>query len=125
MSNDNINQLCDIVRETSFAIHKYHRNGHLEKIYENSLVNRLRKQNLQVEQQFPLTVYDEDGTILGQYFADLFIDNRLIVELKACKAIAEEHVAQLLGYLRSSRVETGLLVNFGAPKLYIKKYLMT
>jgi GxxExxY protein len=85
----------------------------------------LRKQNLQVEQQFPLTVYDEDGTILGQYFADLFIDNRLIVELKACKAIAEEHVAQLLGYLRSSRVETGLLVNFGAPKLYIKKYLMT
>ena len=75
MKWDHINQLCDVVRETSFAIHKYHRNGHLEKIYENALVNRLRKQGLKVEQQFPLTVYDEDGTILGEYFADLFVED--------------------------------------------------
>ena len=68
---------------------------------------------------------DEDGTVLGEYFADLFIENRLIVELKACKSVAEEYVAQLLGYLKSSRVETGLLINFGAPKLSVKKYLMT
>ena len=125
MKWDDINKLCDVVRETSFAIHKYHRNGHLEKIYENALVSRLRKQGLKVEQQFPLTVYDEDGTILGEYFADLFIEDRLIVELKACKAVADEHVAQLLGYLKSSRIETGLLINFGAAKLYVKKYLMT
>ena len=122
---DDINQLCDVVRETSFAIHKYHRNGHIEEIYENALVRRLRKQGLKVEQQFPLTVYDEDGTVLGEYFADLFIEDCLIVELKACKAVADEHVAQLLGYLTSSRIETGLLINFGASKLYIKKYLMT
>ena len=121
----NVNQLCDIVRETSFAIHKYHRNGHLEKIYENALANRLRKQGLKVEQQYPLTVHDEDGTVLGEYFADLFIEGQLIVELKACKAVADEHVAQLLGYLKSSRIETGLLINFGAAKLHIKKYLMT
>ncbi len=125
MKWDNINQLCDAVRETSFAIHKYHRNGHLEKVYENALAHRLRKQGLKVEQQFPLTVYDEDGTILGEYFADLFIEGCLIVELKACKAVAEEHVAQLLGYLKSSRIETGLLINFGAAKLCVKKYLMT
>jgi len=125
MKWDDINQLCDVVRETSFAIHKYHRNGHLEKIYENALANRLRKQGLKVEQQFPLTVYDEDGTILGEYFADLFIEGRLIIELKACKAVTDEHVAQLLGYLKSSRIETGLLINFGATKLYVKKYLMT
>lgn len=125
MKWDNINQLCDLVRETSFAIHKYHRNGHLEKIYENALAHRLKKQRLKVEQQFPLNVYDEDGTLLGEYFADLFIEDCLIVELKACKAVADEHVAQLLGYLTSSRIETGLLINFGAPKLYIKKYLMT
>ena len=125
MKWENINQLCDVVRETSFAIHKYHRNGHLEKIYENALVNRLRKQGLKVEQQFALTVYDEDTTVLGEYFADLFIEDCLIVELKACKAVADEHVAQLLGYLTSSRVETGLLINFGAAKLYVKKYLMT
>ena len=125
MEWDNINQLCDVVRETSFAIHKYHRNGHLEKIYENALVNRLRKQGVKVEQQHPLTVYDEDGTILGEYFADLFVEDSLIVELKAVKATTDEHVAQLLGYLKSSRIETGLLINFGGAKLYVKKYLMT
>ena len=96
----NINELCDIVRETSFAIHTYHRNGHLEKIYENALVNRLTKQGLKVEQQHPLTVYDEDGTVLGEYFADLFIEDCQIVELKACKATTDEHIAQLLGYLK-------------------------
>lgn len=125
MNWENINQLCDIVRETSFAIHTYHRNGHLEKIYRNALMHRLRKQGLQVEQQFESKVFDEDGTELGIFYADLMIENRLIVELKACRDVADEHVAQSLGYLRSSRVETGLLINFGAPKLYIKKYLMT
>jgi len=63
--------------------------------------------------------------VLGEYFADLFIEGCLIVELKACKAVADQDVAQLLGYLKSSRIETGLLINFGAPKLYVKKYLMT
>lgn len=118
-----INELCDIVRETSFAIHKYHRNGHLEKIYENALVNRLRKQGLKVEQQHPLTVYDEDGTVLGEYFADLYIEDCLIVELKACKHTTDEHVSQILGYLKSARVHDGLLINFGSTKLYIKKYV--
>ena len=121
----NLNELCDIVRETSFAIHKYHRNGHLEKVYENALVHRLKKQGIDVAQQHPLSVYDEDGTVLGEYFADVFIENCLIVELKACKSIAEEHVAQLLGYLKLVRIETGLLINFAAPKFYVKKYLMT
>lgn len=125
MVRPEINELCDLVRETSFSIHKFLRNGHLEKVYENSLVHRLRKQGVQVEQQFPLKVYDEDGTVLGEYFADLFVEEVLIIELKACKTIAEEHVAQLLGYLSSSRIETGLLINFGAAKLYVKKYLMT
>lgn len=66
MNWENINELCDLVRETSFAVHKYHRNGHLEKVYENALVNRLRKQGLEVEQQYPLKVFDEDGTLLGE-----------------------------------------------------------
>lgn len=120
-----MNELCDIVRETSFALHCYLKSGHLEKVYENGLVHRLRKRGLSVMPQFPLKVYDEDGTVLGDYFADLFIEKCLIVELKAVRAIDNEHVAQLLGYLRSSRIETGLLINFGAPKLYIKKYLMS
>ena len=120
-----INQLCDIVRQTSFDLHKYHRNGHAEKTYENGLVHRLRKQGLKVLQQHPLHVYDEDGTLLGDFFADLFIEDQLIVELKATRAVVDEHVAQLLGYLRSGRVETGLLINFGPPILYVKKYLMS
>ena len=125
MQWEDVNRLCDVVRETSFAIHKYHRNGHLEKVYENALVHRLRKQGLRVEQQFPLTVHDEDGTVLGEYFADLFVEGCLIVELKAVRSVADEHVAQILGYLKSSRIETGLLINFGAARLYVKKFLMT
>ncbi len=125
MKFDHINQLCDVVRETSFAIHKCHRNGHVEKIYENALAHRLRKKGLEVRQQHPLSVYDEDGTLLGDFYADLFIENQLIVELKATRSVAEEHIAQLLGYLKSSRIETGLLINFGSPILHVKKYLMT
>jgi GxxExxY protein len=119
------NDLCDVVRQTAFEIHCFHRNGHLEKIYENALAHRLRKQGLEVAQRYPLTVYDEDGTVLGRYFADLFVENRLLVEIKACKAIADEHVAQILGYLRSARQETGMLINVGGTKLFVKKYLMT
>src|SRR5437764_884789 len=89
-----IMQLCDRIRETAFAIHKYHKHGHLEKVYENALAHRLRKLGLEVKQQFPLTVYDEDGTVIGEYAADLIVENRLIVELKAAKAIADEHIAQ-------------------------------
>ena len=116
-------ELCDLVRETGFAIHKYHANGHLEKIYENALAHRLRKAGVKVEQQSELTVRDEDGTVLGEYAADLYIDDQLIVELKACRTIASEHEAQMLGYLRASDVEHGLLMNFGAPKYQIKKYI--
>ena len=121
----NIMKLCDVVRETAYAIHVYHGHGHLEKVYENALVNRLRKAGIQVEQQHPLTVFDEDGTVIGEYFADLLVDNRLVVELKACRAIADEHVAQILGYLRSARCEHGLLVNFGSAKFEIKKYALS
>ena len=125
MNQAPINRLCDLVRETSFAIHRYHRHGHLEKIYENALAHRLRKLGVIVEQQRPVSVFDEDGTPLGDFLADLLVDGRLVVELKAVRAVADEHVAQLLGYLRSSRIETGLLINFGAPVLHVKKYLMT
>jgi GxxExxY protein len=116
--------LCDVVRETAFAVHRYHRNGHLEKIYENALVHRLRNAGIAVVQQHPIPVFDEDGTLLGDFFADLFVDNCLIIEAKAVRHVLEEHTAQLLGYLRGSRIEHGLLINFGAPKFYIRKYIM-
>lgn len=123
--HNRIFELCDIVRETSFAIHKYHRYGHREKVYENALAHRLRKQGIFVEQQFPLPVFDEDGTELGEYFADILVEKCLVVEVKACSNLIDEHIAQLLGYLRSSRIEHGLLINFGNPKLQIKKYALS
>ena len=120
-----IMQLCDVVRQTSYDIHVYHGHGHLEKVYENALANRLRKLGFDVKQQSPLIVRDEDGTIIGEYFADLLIDGRLIIELKAAKTIADEHVAQLLGYLKSARIEHGLLINFGSYRFEIKKFAMS
>jgi GxxExxY protein len=117
--------LCDIVRETSFEIHKYLRSGHLEKIYENALAHRLGKLGIYVRQQYPLCVLDEDGTQIGKLEVDLIVDNRLIVEVKACRMVCDEHVAQLLGYLRACRFEHGLLINFGSPKLQIKKYVLS
>jgi GxxExxY protein len=120
-----INELCDLVREASFSLHCFLKNGHLEKVYENGLAHRLRKLGLTVEQQHALQVRDEDGSVLGDYFADLFVESCLIIELKAARAVDNEHIAQLLGYLRSSRIETGLLINFGATKLFVKKYLMS
>ena len=113
------------MRETAYAIHIYHGHGHLEKVYENALAHRLRKAGLDVKQQHPITVYDEDGTVIGEYFADLLVDGRLIVELKACRALTDEHVAQILGYLKSTRIEDGLLINFGSYRFQIKKYILS
>jgi GxxExxY protein len=124
-SQDEIFALCDQIRETSFSLHRYLRHGHLEKVYENGLVHRLRKAGLHVMQQHPIKVFDEDGTVIGEYFADLLVEKELIVELKACKAFASEHVAQILGYLRACRIEHGLLINFGASRLQIKKYALS
>lgn len=118
-------ELCDVVRETAYAIHVYHGHGHLEKVYENALAHRLRKTGIEVAQQHPLTVYDEDGTIIGEYIADLLVDGQLIVELKACRTLADEHIAQILGYLKSARMEHGLLINFGSFKFQIKKYIFS
>ena len=117
--------LCDRVRQTSYDIHLYHGHGHLEKIYENALVNRLRKAGIRVEQQYPIQVFDEDGTLLGEFVADLLIEGELVVELKAVKSLAAEHIAQLLGYLKSSQKEHGLLINFGSHCFEINKYALS
>ena len=97
----------------------------MEKVYENGLTHRLRKTGLKVEQQYPLQVVDEEEMILGDYIADLFVENCLVVELKACKTIIGDHTAQLLGYLRASRIEHGLLINFETSKLEVKKYVLS
>jgi GxxExxY protein len=118
-----IKALCNMVREISYDIHLYHGHGHLEKVYENALGHRLRKAGLRAEQQYPIKVYDEDETIIGDYFADLFVEDQLVIELKTAKTLAPEHEAQILGYLKSSRIEHGMLINFGSYKFEIRKYV--
>jgi GxxExxY protein len=117
-----LQQLCTQVRQTSYEIHVYHGHGHLEKVYENALAHRLRKAGLDVKQQYPIQVFDEDSTLIGDYYADLLVDGWLIVELKTAKAIADEHVAPVLGYLKSARLEHGLLINFGSYKFEMRKF---
>jgi GxxExxY protein len=96
--------------------------GGLEKVYSNALAHRLRKQSTSLEQEHPIDVFDEDGTPLGHYVADLLIEGELTVELKACITIAPDHIAQVLGYIGGTRLRHRL-INFGAPTLQIKKLI--
>lgn len=125
MKSGSIFLVADEVRKASFSLHRHLRHGHVEKVYENGLAHRLRKLGIHVVQQFPMAVYDEDGTSLGEFNADLLVEGQLLVELKAVRALVTDHVAQLLGYLRSSHVEHGLLINFGSPRLEIQKYVLS
>jgi len=117
-----LQSLCAQVRQTAYDIHLYHGHGHLEKVYENALAHRLRRAGLDVKQQHPIKVFDEDGTLIGDYYADLLVDGWLVVELKTAKALGDEHVAQVLGYLKSARLEHGLLINFGSYKFEMRKF---
>jgi GxxExxY protein len=116
--------ICSQVRQIAYDIHVYHGHGHLEKVYENALAHRLTKAGFDVKKQEPITVFDEDGTVIGDYLADILINGWLILELKAVKALAPEHVAQIMGYLKSSRLRHGLLINFGSYRFEIKKYAL-
>lgn len=117
-------ELIDTIRQTGFGAQVYFKNGYLEKVYENSLANRLRKKGLRVRQQHPLNVIDEDGTIVGEYFADLFVEEEVIVELKAVKQLNENHSAQILSYSKTSNTKHGMLLNFGAPKYQVEKFIL-
>jgi GxxExxY protein len=88
--------------------------GFMEKVYENALLIALESMGLKVQQQEKIAVYFQ-GQVVGEYFADLLVENVVIVELKAASRILSEHEAQLLNYLRATPYEVGLLLNFG-PK---------
>lgn len=119
-----IRALCDQVRGAALALHGYLRHGHLERVYEAGLTNRLRRAGLHVETQARLQVHDDDGTLIGDFFADLLVEGRLIVELKARKALSDDHIAQVLGYLRASGFRDAMLINFGAPRLQVRKFVL-
>ena len=124
MTDQEILQLTDQVRETAYAVHRFFGPGHFEKVYENALVNRLKNVGINVQQQAPIIVKDEDGTIVGEYIADLIIEGELIVELKACETLNNSHHCQVMGYLRATAFRHGLLINFGTKKFEIKKFIL-
>ncbi len=86
--------------------------GFLEKVYEKALKFELEKAGLVVERQKPINVYYETE-LVGEYFADLLVENKVIIELKASESICEEHENQLINYLKATEIEVGLLLNFG------------
>jgi GxxExxY protein len=94
--------------------------GFLEKVYENAMLIELRKLGLNVQKQVPIKVfYDEQ--LVGQYFADIIVEETIIVELKAAEGLREEHEFQLINYLKATDLEIGLLINFGKTPQFKRK----
>jgi GxxExxY protein len=94
--------------------------GFLEKVYENALMHELGKNGLDVVQQHDITVY-YDGVVVGAYTADLLVEDAILVELKAVRALDANHGAQCLNYLKGTGLTLCLLLNFGMPRLEIKR----
>ena len=94
--------------------------GFLEKVYENALAHEVKKSGLEIRQQTPIIVR-YDGIVVGDYVADLVVENRVLIELKAARGIEDVHVAQTLNYLKATGLKVGLILNFGKPRLDIKR----
>jgi GxxExxY protein len=97
--------------------------GFLEKVYENALLLELRKRGLEAESQVPVKVKYK-GTEVGEYYADMIVENQVIVELKSVDSLQKIHEAQLLNYLKATGYKVGLLVNFKHPKAEIKRFVL-
>lgn len=94
--------------------------GFFEKVYENALAHELRKAGLKARQQAPIQVH-YDSRIVGVYFADLLVESRLVLELKAIRALDDIHFAQCLNYLKATGLPACLLINFGSPRVEIRR----
>ena len=97
--------------------------GFLEKVYENSLMVLLRKEGIQAEQQYPIEVRFEDETV-GSYIADIVVDNKIILELKAVEQISDIHRAQTLNYLKATGYHLAIILNFGKQKLEYERLVL-
>ena len=111
--------LTGMILGAFFQVHKELGYGFSEKVYENALVLLLKESELKVEQQKSITVYYH-GQVVGEYIADIVVNDLVLLELKSAKNISDQHIAQLLNYLKSTEIEVGLLLNFG-PKAEFKR----
>jgi len=114
-------ELTSAIIGCAYKVHNTLGAGFLEKVYENALAIELQKHDLRVQQQKPITVYYE-GQIVGEYYADLCVEDRVIVELKAGAALHKAHEVQLVNYLTATGIDIGLLLNFGESVEVKRKY---
>ncbi len=105
-------ELTERIIQVFYKVYNTLGHGFLEKVYENAMFHELTMTGLNVKRQHPIIVF-YDGVEVGSYYADLIVEGLVIVELKAAESICEEHVCQLINYLKATDVEVGLLLNFG------------
>jgi GxxExxY protein len=96
--------------------------GFLEKVYENALIHEMQRKGLHLVQQAPITVYYDDVAV-GEYVADIVVEGKILLEIKAVQKLDEVHQAQCLNYLNATRLHVCLLLNFGKPRLEIKRFV--
>ena len=123
MNTDNgLNQLTERVIGCAYQVSNVLGSGFLDKVYENALALDLRKLGLSVAQQHSIQVKYE-GQIVGEYLADILVNDSVLVEVKAVRKLDEIHMAQCMNYLRATGVRVCLLINFGSPKVEIKRII--
>ena len=115
------NSLTEKIIGCAYSVHGALGAGFLEKVYENAMVLELSASGLSAKQQVPLPVYFRDERV-GEYFADLLVEDQVICELKASDAISREHEAQLVNYLAATSMDFGLLINFGKSVTVKRKF---
>lgn len=113
--------LTEAVIGAAFAVQNTLGAGFLERVYENALAHELSKRGFLVEKQKPIEIV-YDGVVVGSYVADLVVEQRVLVELKAVRTLDEVHTAQILNYLKATLLKNGLLLNFGAPRVEVRRY---
>ena len=96
--------------------------GYLESVYEKSLLIALRQKGLKAENQVPLQVKFR-GQIVGEYFVDILVEEKVLIELKVANGLSKENFAQTINYLKSTNLEVGLLINFGTPKIEYRRFI--
>lgn len=117
-----LEKLTERIIGAGFEVSKALGHGFLETVYKKALTLELRRQGLAAVQEVPYKVHYL-GEQIGTYLADLVVEDRVIVELKAVEALAQSHKGQLLNYLRASGLSVGLLFNFGTPRLEVRRVL--
>lgn len=115
-----LNEITEKIIGSAYEVSNTLGCGFLEKVYENSMAKELKCKNLKVDQQKKISVFYKNENV-GEYYADLFVEDEVIVELKAIKQLTEIHEAQLMNYLKSTKKKVGLLLNFGTTRIQIKR----